>query len=84
MIRSSLGLILILSMPHAAQAVDSRIAAACVRDYLSYCSVHDPDGPAVRKCFRAHGNNLSSRCVNALVAAGEVSPAEVARKSSRR
>lgn len=71
-------------LPTSAHAVDPRVSRACVGDYLSLCSSHDPNGPGVRRCFRANGSNLSSRCVSALVAAGEISKAEVERKTSRR
>lgn len=73
-----------LAVPTAASAVDRSVAAACAGDYLALCSEHDPDGPGVRKCFRVKGASLSNRCVNALVAAGEISKEEVARKSTRR
>ncbi len=65
-----------------AEAVSLRVKMACAGDYYSYCSQHSPDSPGVRQCMRANGLNLSKRCVNALVAAGEVSAAEVARKSA--
>jgi hypothetical protein len=73
-----------LLAPSSASAVNSKVASACVGDYLSYCSDHSPDSPGVRKCFRTNGASLSSKCVNALISAGEVSRDEVARKSTRR
>ena len=63
-------------------AVDARVSSACASDYLSYCSQHDPDGPGTRRCMRANGLKLSQACVNALVAAGEVSKREVARRAA--
>jgi hypothetical protein len=65
-----------------AGAVDARVSSACASDYLSYCSQHDPDGPGTRRCMRANGLKLSQACVNALVAAGEVSKREVARRAA--
>jgi hypothetical protein len=65
-----------------AGAVDGRVSSACASDYLAYCSQHDPDGPGTRRCMRANGLNLSQACVNALVAAGEVSKREVARRAA--
>jgi len=65
-----------------AGAVDGRVSSACASDYLAYCSQHDPDGPGTRRCMRANGLKLSQACVNALVAAGEVSKREVARRAS--
>ena len=65
-----------------AAAVDGRVSSACASDYLTYCSQHDPDGPGTRRCMRANGLRLSQGCVNALVAAGEVSKREVARRAA--
>lgn len=67
----------------AAHAVSLRVQMACASDYFSYCSKYPTDGPQVRQCMRANGHKLSSSCVNALIAAGEVSKAEVARRSAR-
>jgi hypothetical protein len=69
---------------HASQASATSLAVqlACATDYYAYCSKHDADGPGVRACMRANGPKLSNRCVNALVAAGEVSKAEVERKTA--
>jgi hypothetical protein len=63
-------------------AVDGRVSSACASDYLAYCSQHDPDGQGTRRCMRANGLKLSQACVNALVAAGEVSKREVARRAA--
>ena len=52
------------------------VRSACASDYLAYCSQHPTEGPGVRSCMRANGSRLSA-CVNALVAAGEVSKKEV-------
>ena len=65
-----------------AGAVDGRVRSACAGDYLAYCSQHDPDGPGTRRCMRANGTKLSQSCVNALVAAGEVSKREVSRRAA--
>ncbi|HEY7084343.1 MAG TPA: hypothetical protein VH519_05960 [Hyphomicrobiaceae bacterium] len=64
----------------AASAVSSRVQTACASDFMAYCSQHDPDGPGARKCMRANGPRLSQSCLNALIGAGEVSKAEVARR----
>ena len=63
-----------------ASAVSLSVQLACATDYYAYCSKHDPDGPGVRGCMRANGMKLSTRCVNALVGAGEVSKADVERR----
>jgi hypothetical protein len=67
-----------------ASAVSMRVKLACSGDYFSYCSQHKVGSAGVRKCFRANGLRLSKRCVNALVAAGEVSKAEVSRRAANR
>ena len=61
-------------------AVSLGVQLACATDYFAHCSAYSPDSPQVRSCMRAVGNGLSRRCVRALVAAGEVSAAEVARR----
>lgn len=63
-----------------AAAVSMSVKMACMTDYLSNCSQHAIGSPALRSCMRAVGPRLSKRCVSALVAAGEVSQAEVDRK----
>jgi hypothetical protein len=59
-----------------------RVQTACASDYMAYCSQHDPDGPAVRRCMRANGLKLSKGCVHPLIAAGEVTKTEVARRAA--
>jgi hypothetical protein len=65
-----------------AGAVSGRVKLACASDYFAYCSQHPVNSPGVRQCMRANGEKLSKRCVNALVAEGEVSEAEVARRAA--
>ncbi|HEX2843154.1 hypothetical protein [Hyphomicrobium sp.] len=60
-----------------AGAVSLSVKMACASDYYAHCSQHAPDSPGVRKCMRAVGRNLSQGCINALVAAGEVSKSVV-------
>jgi hypothetical protein len=64
-----------------ASAVSLSVQYACMGDYFRYCSSHDPDGAGVRACMSANGHKLTKTCVNALVKAGEVSLAEVNRRS---
>ncbi len=65
-----------------AGAVSASVRYACAGDYLANCSSFAPDSAETRKCMRAVGYRLSRGCVNALVAAGEVSKSEVARRSA--
>lgn len=63
-----------------AGAVSLGVKIACASDYYSYCSQHSPGSSGVRQCMRSHGSQLSKRCVSALIAAGEVSQADVDRR----
>lgn len=67
----------------AANAASLRVQLACASDYFSYCSQYPSEGAKVRQCMRVNGHKLSSSCVSALIAAGEVSKAEVARRAAR-
>ena len=80
-LRAALGLGALMFLVAEANAVSARVQSACASDYLAYCSQHDPDGRGVRRCMRANGLKLSMTCVDALVAAGEVSKAEVNRRA---
>lgn len=66
-----------------ASALSTRVKLACAKDYFAHCRQHAPGSPGVRKCMRAVGDGLSKRCVNALMAAGEVSEREVAEHQGR-
>lgn len=66
--------------PSDAQAMGLRVKLACAADYYANCSATSPDSPQTRQCMRAVGERLSRGCVDALVAAGEVSADEVARR----
>jgi hypothetical protein len=68
----------------SASAVSLHVKLACSRDYYAFCSQFASDSPEVRQCMRAAGEKLSSRCINALVDAGEVNPTEVSRRAQLR
>ncbi|MFA5958408.1 hypothetical protein [Hyphomicrobium sp.] len=61
-------------------ALSLKVQMACASDYYAHCSSYSPYGSQVRSCMRGVGAGLSKRCVDALVAAGEVSAKEVARR----
>lgn len=65
-------------------AASGSVERACAADYFSYCSQYDPEGAATRSCMKANGARLSQRCVNALVAAGEVAKSDTERKTARK
>jgi hypothetical protein len=79
---ATLAIALMASVASPAQAASERVRNACRDDYFAFCSEHSPEGPGVRKCMNAHGRRLSPQCVSALVAAGEVSRAEVRRRKT--
>ena len=80
---SAIALSTIAFHANQASAASLTVQLACAADYYAYCSKHDPDGPATRACMNANGAKLSKRCINALVAAGEVSRAEVDRRAAQ-
>lgn len=64
-----------------ARAASLAVEIACAADYYAYCSEHDADSPQTRACMDRNGPNLSWVCINALIAAGEVSRTEVERRA---
>jgi hypothetical protein len=52
----------------------------CAADYHKYCGEYGLETAALRVCMDKNGHSLSKGCVNALVASGEVSQAEVNRR----
>ena len=72
----------IAAQTSGAAAISNSVKIACMADYFSYCSQHSPEGSGVRQCMRTNGLNLSKRCLNALVTAGEVSKDEVVRRAA--
>ena len=67
-----------------AGAVSVAVKRACMGDYFSYCSQHGVGSPELRRCMREAGPRLSTGCVNALIAAGEVPQPEVSRRAASR
>ena len=51
---------------------DERVNSACERDYYRFCAKYSIGTPELRSCMLASRRALSRRCVDALVAAGEV------------
>jgi hypothetical protein len=52
----------------------------CNQDYKTYCGEYGLESNALRNCMDRNGEKLSKACVNALVADGHVSQAEVDRR----
>ena len=64
-------------------AYSDDVISACTGDYMAYCGAYDEDSAKGRQCMRAASSKLSQGCVNALVASGETSKTQVARRSSK-
>lgn len=84
MVQGSLAATALVLFGSAAWAVSPQVKRACANDYFAYCSMHPVGSSALRKCMHAAGPKLSKVCVKALVSAGEVSKAEVARRAAMR
>jgi hypothetical protein len=64
----------------AESSYSKAVQKACARDYHAYCGEYGLETAALRTCMDKAGQSLSKTCVQALVAAGEVSQAEVDRR----
>jgi len=64
----------------AESAYSKAVQQACGADYRKYCGEYGLETTALRNCMDKAGHSLSKSCVSALVAAGEVSQAEVDRR----
>lgn len=65
-----------------ASALSFSTKLACRADYRSFCSAHKVGSNELRQCMNTNGPRLSQKCVNALVAEGEISVEEVARRAA--
>lgn len=65
-------LLLVLACSSAANAYSSRVNSACERDYYRFCAKYSIGTPELRSCMMGSRRSLSRRCVDALIAAGEV------------
>lgn len=52
----------------------------CNKDYKTYCGEYGLESNALRDCMNRNGGKLSKKCVDALVADGQISQAEVNRR----
>ena len=57
------------------------VQQACGTDYRKYCGEYGLETAALRTCMGKAGQSLSRSCVQALVQSGEVSQAEVDRRT---
>lgn len=63
----------------SASSVGFLTQMSCASDYYAYCSQFQVGSKELRICMRRAGPKLSKSCLNALIADGEVSKAEVER-----
>jgi hypothetical protein len=56
------------------------VQKACANDYRGHCGQYGIETDALRLCMDKAGHSLSKTCIDALVAAGEVSKEEVERR----
>lgn len=73
--------LLAVALSAPASAVSSSVRNACMGDYFSFCAGMEVGSAELKRCFNRNGAKLSSGCVSALISAGEVSQAEVNRRS---
>jgi len=59
------------------------LQTACAEDYRRHCGEYGIETEALRLCMDRNGKSLTKTCVNALVAEGEVSRAEVERRKKQ-
>ena len=68
------------SLSFGATAVQAdRLRNACSGDYHRFCGQYRPNSSQMRACMQANGRALSNGCINALVDAGIVDRARIAR-----
>ena len=60
------------ALASTANAYSDRVNRTCENDYYSFCARHPVGSAGLRRCMEANGRSISTRCVNALVDAGEI------------
>ncbi len=71
-LRAAAAALFVLACGSAAYAYSARVNSACERDYYRFCAKYSIGTPELRDCMLASRRALSHRCIDALVAAGEV------------
>lgn len=77
LIRLSMAAMALTASMTAAAAVSEQVKASCRNDYYTHCPSHAVGSTNLRRCMKSAGPKLSSQCIKALVATGEISNAEV-------
>ena len=74
------GLLAYSAVPAEADSYSKAVQQSCASDYKKYCGEYGLESTGLRGCMDRNGNSLSKTCVQALVASGQVSQAEVDRR----
>jgi hypothetical protein len=64
-------------------AITQRVKDACRDEYFSFCSAYAVGSQELRACMDKAQDQFSQRCLQELVAAGEVSTSQIRRYKSR-
>ena len=76
----TLGLLAYSAVAAEADSYSKAVQQSCASDYKKYCGEYGLKSTGLRGCMDRNGNSLSKTCVQALVASGQVSQAEVDRR----
>ncbi len=76
----ALGLLACSALAVEADSYSKAVQQSCASDYKKYCGEYGLESTALRSCMDRAGSSLSKTCVQALVASGQVSQAEVDRR----
>jgi hypothetical protein len=72
-----LAIAMVAGAVQAHAAITQRVKDACRDEYFSFCSAHEVGSQELRQCMDKAQDQLSQRCLQELVAAGEVSQSQV-------
>lgn len=65
--------IAVLAMTGGAMAYSAKVTSACRSDFKRFCPSYKAGTSEMRACMKSAGGNLSTRCIDALADAGEIS-----------
>ncbi len=77
-------LFLSIAATDANAVITQRLKDACRSEYYAFCSAHAVPSDGLRSCMRGVQDQLSQGCLKEMVAAGEVSNAEVKAYNARK
>ena len=69
---AAIAAILLVAAAPAANAYSQQVNSACEGDYYRFCSAYAVESTQLRRCIEASRRSLTQRCIDALIAAGEV------------